>query len=117
MDCPICGIESLTFYRKDKHGPDVIICTQYENDEIDGSCGAVFTLDRNTVRKSWMKKLIKSSCKGDVEFPCPQPDASTGGQDLIQCPSCEALEDEELFFDADARDRQPDVDRTCEHDE
>ena len=113
MDCPICGIESLTFYRKDKHSPDVIICTQYENDEIDGSCGAVFTLDRHTVRESYMKKLNISSCKGDVEFPCPQQ--TQGGQDSIQCPSCEALEDVELFFDADARDQHPDVDRTVDN--
>ena len=114
-NCPVCGTEdSLTFYRKDRYGPDIILCTPYENDDNDTSCGAVFTLDRNTVRKSWMKKLVKSSCKGDAEFPCPQPDASTGGQDLIQCPSCEALEDKELFFDVDARDQHLDVDMTVE---
>lgn len=111
MDCPVCGTESLTWY------PDRIICVQYEADGADTSCGAVFNLDRDTVRESWMKKLVKSSCKGDAEFPCPQPDASTGGQDLIQCPSCKALEeDKELFFDFGDRESESDVDNMVDLD-
>ena len=103
MDCPVCGTEhSLTFFT------DRIVCVQYEHDNSDTSCGAVFDLDRDTVRKSWMKRLVKSSCKGDAEFPCPQQ--TQGGQDSIQCPSCEALEDKELFFDFEDRESEPDVD-------
>ena len=106
-ECPVCGIESLTFYPADGRNPDMIICVQYENDKIDASCGARFRLDRNIVRKSWMRKLVNSSCKGDAEYPCQE----------LQCPSCEALEDDDLIFSAEARDQHPDVDRTCEHDE
>ena len=102
MDCPVCGTESLTWFT------DRIVCVQYEADGNDTSCGAVFDLDRDTVRKSWMKRLVKSSCKGDAEFPCPQQ--TQGGQDSIQCPSCEALEDKELFFDFEDRESEPDVD-------
>ena len=108
-DCPVCGTEhSLTRY------PDRIICIAYENDNNDTSCGAVFHLDRDTVRESWMKKLVKSSCKGDSEFPCPQH--TKGGQDFIQCPSCEALEDKELFFDFEDRESEPDVDNRVDLD-
>ena len=111
MDCPVCGTYgTLTFFT------DRIVCVQYDAKNSDTSCGAVFDLNRDAVRESWMKKLVKSSCRGDSEFPCPQADASTGGQDLIQCPSCEALEDKELFFNADDRDREPDVDMVVDLD-
>ena len=108
-DCPVCGTEhSLTWY------PDRIICIAYEADGNDTSCGAVFRLDRDTVRESWMKKLVKSSCKGDSEFPCPQHRKEYSAEDFIQCPSCEALEDKELFFDFEVRESEPDVDNMVE---
>ena len=104
ISCPVCGTEdTLVYYPKDEHGPDMIICTDFGNHD-EKPCKGQFTLDRKSVDSDWIKALVKSSCKGDSEFPCQE----------IQCPSCEALEDDELLFDADARDMHKDVDRTWE---
>jgi len=109
--CPVCGVDdTLVYYAKDSNGPDMIICTDFGDGADYGQpCGAQFILDRKSINSDWIKGLIQSSCKSDSTdgFPCP---TISGNPNDIQCPSCDVFDDDDIIYDADARDVHNDVD-------
>jgi hypothetical protein len=106
MDCPICGEDSsLTFFPKDKFGPAMIKCVEYDsNIKV---CGAEFNFSKLSIESDWVRHLLKKHCLGDSNDP--QVGCLTQGNSEEPCTNCDALNDDRLIYDGvDVREMELD---------